>query len=329
MTRFGKLRRHRAPLALVAMVLLGGALLQRFDVNPAASQQAELVAFEADQDPGLDPAGALWSQARSVQLPLSGQPGAYFAGGGSVTSVSASALHFAGTLYVRVEWSDPTLDDVSTRVEDFSDAVALEFPAQSAATIPSICMGQADAGVNIWHWRADSQQSSFDPDTVYANALVDTYPDRTDDLWYPARAVGNPAATNANGPVQTLVAQAFGALSTATVQDVTGQGAHDGSNWAVVFARPFAAADESLAEFAAGSSTNMAVAVWNGSERDRNGQKSTSQFLTLRIGSALTGGGGGDNNAAIIGLAIALFFGVTAIGVFAGYYGYRQARGEA
>ncbi|MCA9825532.1 MAG: hypothetical protein KC482_03795 [Dehalococcoidia bacterium] len=315
----------RATSALLVLgILLAGAVLQLLNANPAASQTAELIAREVSEDPGLDPNAAVWAKAQPIDLQLSGQIGLYSAGGGSITSARAAAVHFEGAVYLRVEWDDPTMDDVTTRVEDFTDAVALEFPAKSASTVPSVCMGQADSGVNIWHWRADTQQASFDPDVVYPNAQVDEYPSR-DDLWYPARYVGNPVATTANGPIQTLIAQAFGTLSPAGAQDVAGQGSYEGGKWAVVFSRPFAAAAEDQAEFASGTTTDMAVAIWNGSEGDRNGQKSTSTFVTLRLGSALAGGGG-DNDGVIIALGLAVFFGVTALGIGLALYGYADSR---
>jgi hypothetical protein len=67
------------------------------------------------------------------------------------------------------------------------------------------------------------------------------------------------------------------------VQAVDGQGDWDRREWSVVFARPFAGADPSQADFAVGTPTNMAVAVWNGGTGDRGGQKSVSSFVTLDI----------------------------------------------
>jgi complex iron-sulfur molybdoenzyme family reductase subunit gamma len=310
---------------VVGAILALGLGLQLLNANPAASQTAQLIAWEVNEDPGLDPDSEAWQVARSLSLPMSGQLGLYAAGGGSITSVTASAVHYHDTLYVRLEWRDSTQDEVTTRVEDFSDAAALEFPAQSASTVPSICMGQADAGVNIWHWRADSQQSALDPNLVYTNSLVDAYPPQDDDLWYPARAVGNPIADISNGPVQTLIAQAFGTLSPATEQGARGEGQYADGKWTVVFSRPFRADDPSQAEFSAGGTTDMAVALWNGSEGDRNGQKSTSAFVTLRLGGALAGDGDGDNTA-IFALAIFTFVGVAALGLALAAIGYRQSR---
>ncbi|MCC6381891.1 MAG: hypothetical protein IT304_05240 [Dehalococcoidia bacterium] len=315
--------RRRWQLGLgAAAALLAAAGLQFFDANPATSQSLFLTAYSAGSDPGLDPADGVWKNAVPVQVPLTAQAGTYAAGGGSIPTVSAKALHYQGKLYVRVEWADTTKDESTTKVENFSDAVAVEFPAKSAASVPALCMGQADAGVNIWQWRADSQAGIKDPVDVYAGALVDMYPTK-DTLFYTARAAGNPYANPDQGPVQTLVSQTFGTLTIANVQDVRGQGAWNNGNWAVVFTRSYAGADPSQAAFADGATTDMAFAVWNGSEGDRNGRKSVSAFVRLTISGTDLGAGGGDNTLAIA-LAVALLGGTVVIGAGLAISGYRE-----
>ncbi|MEP7215853.1 MAG: ethylbenzene dehydrogenase-related protein, partial [Anaerolineaceae bacterium] len=133
-------RSHWRPAVLTLGVLVTAALLQFADANPAVSQTLFVTAYGAPADPGLDPTNAAWDGARVVQVPLSGQLGSYAAGGGSIATVNLQAVHFKEHLYVRVSWADVTVDESTTKVEDFSDAVALEFPALSASTVPSICM---------------------------------------------------------------------------------------------------------------------------------------------------------------------------------------------
>jgi len=314
-------------LAVVAALMLGALLLQVLGANPAASQAITLVASESREDPGLDPASPAWSNARRVDVPLTGQLGIYSAGGGTTPSITARALHFDGAIYVRLEWADSTQDDATTRVEDFSDAVALEFPSSSASTVPSYCMGQPGSGVNLWHWRADSEVAEHDPNLVYANTLVDMYP-ATGDLWYTARAAGNPVAQLGGTPVQTLIAETFGTLSPAAAQDVTGKGVYQDGKWFVVFRREFAAADASQADFAVGTETDMALAVWNGSLGERNGQKSVASFVKLQVaaGSALNGDSGSDSGTIVtLVLAASAVLGAAFVGF--GIYGYRQASG--
>ena len=318
------IRRRFITIGGVIAVLLVAGVLQLASANPAESQNAVLTAYAATQDPGLDPASSEWANAVHVQVPLTAQAGTYAAGGGSIPVVSARALHFNGVLYVRVEWDDATKDETTTKVENFSDAVAVEFPAKSATSVPSICMGQAGAGVNIWQWRADSEQGLKDPADVYTNALVDAYPSK-EDVFYTARYVGNPYAMPGLGPVQTLLAQAFGTLSPAANQDVHGKGAYNNGRWAVVFARPFGGLDTDQASFGAGVKTDMAVAVWNGSEGDRNGRKSVSPFVTLSVTSANAPSGGGTNMVLVL-TAIGVLVAAAAIGLGLATYGYREGR---
>lgn len=314
------LARRRAVIAVVAALIVAAAL-HVTNTNPAVSQTQNLTAIEVGQDPGLDPDAAVWDRVGSVQVPLSAQRSAYIIGG-SAKTVQAQAVQHKGRIYVRLAWDDPTNDDATVRVEDFADAAAIEFPADGAASIPSICMGQANAAVNIWHWRADSNAGLLDPTEVYTSASVDGYPS-TETLFYTAREAGNPFANPDLGSVQTLVSRAFGELTTLEEQDVEGFGRHDGSGWAVVFARPFEAPTAGHAAFSTSTTMDLAFAVWDGSEDERNGRKSVSQFVTLSITGTGALGGDGTNWVAI-GLAIALLLGMTAAGFGLATYGYRK-----
>jgi complex iron-sulfur molybdoenzyme family reductase subunit gamma len=316
------LKRRRIVLGVVSVLALA-AVLQFTNTNPAVSQTLYLTAYESASDPGLNPMDSAWKDAVAVHVPLTAQRGSY-AAGGSVATVSAKALHYNDTLYVRVEWKDSTRDESTTRVEDFSDAVALEFPAKKASTVPSVCMGQADAGVNIWHWRADSDAGLRDPVEIYTGASVDGYPS-TDTLFYTARAAGNPYANPDLGAVQTLVSRAFGQLTTSTVQDVRGKGVWENDTWAVVFARPYTSDSPDHAGFSSGARTDVAFAVWDGSQDERNGMKAASQFITLSIAGAKAPGGNGFSTTWAI-LGAVMLIGLSALGIGLGVYGYREGK---
>jgi complex iron-sulfur molybdoenzyme family reductase subunit gamma len=296
-------------------------LLQVTNTNPAVSQTMRLTAYEAPQDPTMDPSAAPWSQIAGVKVPLSAQAGTYVAGG-SVTSINAQAVHYQGKLYLRLSWPDATKDDATTKVEDFSDAVAVEFPAGGSSTVPAICMGQADAAVNIWQWRADSQAGLQDPENAYPNALVDAYP-QSDTLFYTARAAGNPYANPNGGAVQTLSATAFGQLAPLAVQDAKGFGVHDSSGWAVVLTRDLLANQVGEAKFAPGQNLDMAFAVWDGSHDERNGKKAVSQFVTLEIAQA-PAYSVGHSRVGIVIAAVGLLVGVAGLGLGLAYFGMKE-----
>jgi complex iron-sulfur molybdoenzyme family reductase subunit gamma len=317
----GFVRRRGVSLGVIVAVLGSAAVLQFTGVNPAASQTATLAAFTATEDPGLDPSAAVWQKVPWLQVPLTAQQGSYAAGGGSIPVVSARAVHFEDKLYVRVEWADTTRDDTTTKVENFSDAVAVEFPSRSAASVPSLCMGQADSGVNIWQWRADSQAGLKDPIGVYAAAYSDEYRPK-EALFYTARDAGNLYANPDLGPVQTLVSHTFGTLSPAGSQDVHGQGVYADGHWAVVFTRSLGSADPDQASFVQNGTTDMAFAVWNGSQGDRNGRKSVSQFVRLSLsGTQIVKE---QSNALVLTLAIGMLAGSIAVGAGLAWYGSRE-----
>jgi hypothetical protein len=272
----------RLTLVLIALAVLGLAVLLRVtETNLAAAQTPILTAARVDLDPGIDPAAPVWQAAGGIDVGLTAQQITYPIGG-SVPLLNARALYFNNRLYLRLAWDDDSLNDSTFAVEDFSDAVAVEFPAEAATSVPSVCMGQADAGVNIWYWRADSQTGVItNPADIYLGTSVDTYPLLGDPLDFPARAAGNPLSNV--GPVQNLVAQAFGTLAPAADQSVLGSGNHDDGSWAVVISRPFSSASQHETTFGVGTMTDIAFAVWDGEQDERNGQKAISQFVRLDV----------------------------------------------
>jgi hypothetical protein len=281
----------RPSLLIVAALALAGVVAGVTGAHIASSQAVVVQAIRVPAAPPVDPDWPTWASIPGADVALTAQQIVYPKGGGTVPSVNIRAVHHNGTLYIRVSWRDATADVPALDMGRFTDAVALEFPARTAVTVPSFCMGQATAGVNIWQWRADAQAGG--PDAL----LTSTYPRAydadgppaalaDDPVFQPARALGNPVAPVADTPVQNLVARAFGTLSPAAEQRVTGKGVWRNGVWSVVFTRPFAGGADDQAEFAVGKSTSLAVAVWNGSQGDRAGQKNVSQFVTLSVGAA-------------------------------------------
>jgi complex iron-sulfur molybdoenzyme family reductase subunit gamma len=262
------------------LVLLTGVSLRITDMNPAVAQTRSIMAWKVPESPSLDPEAPVWDELRSTSIPLTAQQRTVPTGGGTVPSVRVKAAHHDDTLYLLVEWTDITLDDTSDTVEHFSDAAAIQIPAEHGSTVPEVCMGQADSSVNIWQWRADSQRG-FDR-LGPGSEFVDGYPS-TDDLFYPALAAGNPFAQASAVTTQNLVASGFGTLEQADSGVVLGAGIFDGSQWRVVFARQFSASDAFQPTFDEGREFDVTFAVWNGSQGDRDGQKSVSEFVRLEV----------------------------------------------
>jgi hypothetical protein len=253
------------------------------EANPAMAQTPVIGAFRVTEDPGLDGTTAIWQAVPVMWLAMTPQQVTPPMGGGDVTRVAVRALNWENQLFVMLEWADPTVDLGSARPEDYTDAVAVQFPAVAGSAVPAICMGQADQAVNIWQWRADSQEGI---PAQPASGYVDLYPS-TDDLYYPAKAVGNPMAAPA-GPVQNLVAGGFGTVTPAESQVVMGNGVYRNAGWTVVMSRSFATPDALQPAFSVSTLIDTAFAVWDGGSNNRNGMKSVSVFVQMQITSELT-----------------------------------------
>ncbi|MGZ5298409.1 MAG: ethylbenzene dehydrogenase-related protein [Actinomycetota bacterium] len=266
-------------IGVLALMVLAALALRVANANPAQSQSTTLQAWRVDRDPTLSPSADVWSDILPISVPLTAQQGVYPLGGGSVATVQVKAIHHEDRLYLRVEWADRSHDVSTNHVTSFADAVAVEFPSVAASTVPAVCMGQADGGVNIWQWRAD-RQANLSASSSGDRPVVDYYPSR-DDLWFPAREAGNPYASVAGNPVQTLAAQSFGTIGPTPEQPVVGQASYEGGHWSVVFSRAFASPGADQPAFAVNEETDIAFAVWDGNNGDRDGQKQVSQFVRM------------------------------------------------
>ena len=80
--------------------------------------------------------------------------------------------------------------------------------------------------------------------------------------------------------VEDLNAEGFSTLTTQAHQDVDGEGNWRNNRWAVVFKRSLSTGDSNDTQFSGGK-TPMAIAVWNGGNKERNGQKAVTQWNTL------------------------------------------------
>lgn len=273
----GRSRSHGLLVVTAAVVL--GIVLRLLQLNPAVAQSTEITAWQVASGQPMGPGAAIWHDVPAVDLPLTAQRVTLPMGGGSIPVLQVKALHTGDRIYLYMAWPDATNDERTDAVESFSDAVAVQLPAVAGAAVPAICMGQVDQGVNIWQWRADSQRG---PAPASTDGYADYYPD-DGDLDYPARVVGNPLADPAAGSAQNLVAGGFGTLTPAVGEGVDAVGQYQSSGWAAVFDRALVAPGPDQPELGLLATTDLVFAVWDGSEGDRNGQKSVSAFATLRL----------------------------------------------
>ena len=296
---------HRKSTVAITVIVVAMVLLI-LGANPAVSQSQVLTAHRVSAGQTLDPSASEWSEAPAIDIAMTSQQ-VTWPFGGSVSNVEARALHSEGVLYLRMSWEDMTRDDTATHVDEFTDAAAVEFPAQAASSVPSICMGQTDGGVNIWQWRAAGESGLPDSiEDLTETGYVDRYPS-TDSLQFPAREAGNPVALS--HPVQNLVSVGFGTLSPAGDQDVRGSSEWDGGRWSVVFARELSDSAVEQFDLGEGASVDIAFAVWDGSNQERNGVKSVSQFVVLDV----IGGGAPRSTTSWLTVVVGTALGVMAV----------------
>ena len=275
-----------AALALIALVAAckGG---------PPAAPSAEVVAAHRAQLPS-DPSDAAWRDApvytaalvlQDMVEPRLLEP--------STDKVQVRALSDGKNMAFRLEWIDPTVNDIPG-LGRFSDACAVQLPVGTQADVPAPQMGEAQRPVEITYWRA-FWQSTVDgrEDTIKAlfpNATVDHYPFEAASLppgsdaqkemalrYAPARELGNEMAGPRKQPVQDLMAEGPGSIRPAPESHSTGRGTRTEQGWSVVLSRPLPKGLDP------GSRTQVAFAVWQGAHQEAGARKMRSVWVPLLV----------------------------------------------
>jgi hypothetical protein len=276
-----------------------------FKVPLASSQGVTLVVAQVSSElPVADPDADLWQKTSAIEVPLSAQNITQpWLLNTRVKSVTARALHNGAQIAFLLEWADDTRNDSMVRVQDFRDAVAVQFPLIEGQ--PFLCMGQPGGNVNIWHWKADWQADMAarqDMETLYTAMHADQYPftdavepvrvgpaDYTEPDYLPALVSGNLFASAARAsPVEDLIAGTFGSLTAQPIegQNVHGSGVWAGGRWRVILSRDLTSTELDDVSFTTGKVYSVAFAAWDGANGERNGQKSTSQWVSLQVEGA-------------------------------------------
>lgn len=261
--------------------------------GPAAAPSAEVIAVRSAQLPS-EPGAAAWNDApvytaalvlQDMVEPRLLEP--------STDKVQVRALTDGKNIAFRLEWTDPTVDDLPG-LGRFSDACAVQLPVGTQADVPAPQMGEMQRPVEITYWRG-FWQSMVDgrEDTIKAlfpNATVDHYPFEAASLqpgseaqhemaqrYAPARALGNEMAGPRKQPVQDLIAEGPGTIRPAAENRSVGRGTHSEKGWSVVLSRPLPTGLE------AGSRTQVAFAVWQGAHQEVGARKMRSVWVPLLL----------------------------------------------
>lgn len=216
-----------------------------------------------------DPA---WEKIPPMTLPLSGQvitrpswpeP--------SARALVVRSVHNGTEIAFLLEWQDNTKND-RLSPGTFRDGLAIGLPLGDAPAF--FCMGQLDHYINIWHWKAD-WQSDIDRRAARATEGKREGGEVRRFEVIPRRA----------SSVEDLVGGGFSTLTTKQTQGrIQGKATWKDGVWHVVMRRPLASTDpENEARLEPGRLQTIAFAVWNGENKERNGQKAVAPWYQLSI----------------------------------------------
>jgi ethylbenzene dehydrogenase len=253
-------------------VLLGALILGWLNIPVVSSEgmviRSHLISGETPAAPD-DPA---WDKVPTMMLPLSGQvitrpawpeP--------SARALAIRSVHNGTELAFLLEWQDNTKND-RLSPGTFRDGAAIGLPLGDAPAF--FCMGQLDHYINIWHWKADWQS---DIDRRAARAGEQKGP--------PGEVRRFEVIPRRISSVEDLVGGGFSTLTTKVAQGrVQGKAVWKDGVWRVVIRRPLASTDpENEARLEPGRLQAVAFAVWNGENKERNGQKAVAPWFQLSI----------------------------------------------
>jgi hypothetical protein len=256
----------------MGLALLFG--LTWYEVPLVSSQGMVVRAHFQEGEVPSHPSDPAWGTVSPLPLPLSGQiitrpvwpeP--------SVRALSIRSIHNGKEVAFLMEWQDATVNE-SLTPGVFRDGAAVALPVGDAPAF--FCMGQLDHYVNIWHWKADWQS---DVDRRAARAKESKRKRKG-----PRRFEVIPRRPSS---VEDLIGGGFSTLTSKKRQGrIKGQAEWKRGLWRVVMKRPLTVEGDDLeneAKLIPGRLQAVAFAVWNGENKERNGQKAVASWMQLQI----------------------------------------------
>ena len=214
----------------------------------------------------------------------------------STAFVNVQAVSDGQRIAFRLSWNDSSPDDLPGPAR-FGDAVAVQLPAATSADAPAPQMGEPGRPVEITYWSAVFQAvvdgRKDDIHAIFPQATVDHYPFEAAALktgspeqvamakrYAPARSLGNPLSGPRTKPVQDLIAEGPGTLRLADNSTSSGTGKRAKDGWTVLLSRPLPKGLQ------AGSRTQVAFAVWEGSHQEVGARKMRTAWVPLALGAS-------------------------------------------
>lgn len=260
----------RPVLLLLLFILVVAGVLVGFGVPLVSSEGMIIRARLVEGELPTGPEDATWAKVSPMTLPLSGQvitrpvwpeP--------TARALTVRSIHNGVEIAFLLEWQDNTKNDRLTP-GTFRDGVAIGLPLGDAPAF--FCMGQLDHYINIWHWKADWQSDIDRRAAKTSEKARDGV--RTFEV-IPRRV----------SSVEDLIGGGFSTLTTKEKQGrVQGKAAWKDGVWHVVMRRPLVSEEqENEAKLIPGRVQTVSFAVWNGENKERNGQKAVAPWFQLII----------------------------------------------
>jgi len=269
--------RSHASFSLIVGLLVGASLLGWWEIPFVSSEGMIIRSHYLSGEIPTSPDDPAWAKIPTMTLPLSGQvitrpvwpeP--------TARALAVRSVHNGTDISFLLEWQDNTKNDRLTP-GTFRDGAAIGLPLGDAPAF--FCMGQLDHYINIWHWKADWQSDIDRRATRGGEKKPESGEPRKFEV-IPRRA----------SSVEDLVGGGFSTLTSKQSQGrVQGKAAWKDGVWHVVMRRPLMSTDpENEARLDPGRLQAVAFAIWNGENKERNGQKSVAPWFQLIIDPADT-----------------------------------------
>lgn len=261
---------HPFGLCLLCLILVSAFVLGGLGIPVVSSEGMIIRSHLIEGEIPTAPEDPAWNKIPPMTLPLSGQiitrpvwpeP--------TARALVVRSVHNGKDIAFLLEWQDNTKNDRLTP-GTFRDGVAVGLPLGDAPAF--FCMGQLDHYINIWHWKAD-WQSDIDRRAARAAEKQSGEVRRFEVI--PRRV----------SSVEDLIGGGFSTLTTKEKQGrVQGKATWKDGVWHVVIRRPLSTEEqENEAKLIPGRMQAIAFAVWNGENKERNGQKAVAPWFQLAI----------------------------------------------
>lgn len=173
----------------------------------------------------------------------------------STRDVVVRAIKNNANIAIMLEWEDETRSSNFDHSALYVDRAAVMFPVTASKEPPLISMGESGKPVNIWQWKAIGGERGQPGVKDNSKLSYQT--------------------------IEDLNAEGYSTLTDQNRQDVKGAAVWKDKKWRLILNRTLTNGNGNDVQFK--QSVLMAIAVWNGSNKELNGQKGIAGWLLLKL----------------------------------------------